>query len=437
MTTAVMNNRTMVVGERPRRSLEELVDRVMDALFASNREQSTAQSVTKRVHDARRLRKAGNLDGALAVFASVEPDKTAPNETRLGLRRVAGPGATTVRAKRDPGLQPGHWQGCGARSPRRRDRGSPGRAGDGVAAGQGGLREEPAGPQDHRRWIMVVANRQVDLEALKSRHSLADVVEAAGVQLRGRGRVRQGVCPFHQESEGSFTVYADTSRFYCFGCGVGGDVLDFIQRAEGLTLPEAIQRLGGGTGLAPSPAVRSRTQAAPRRTAAPVVPQRDPALLTAATRFYLRSMLRSSEAREYLASRGVGFDTGDGLRQYLEAYGFGGERIRASGLFTERGERFAGMVVVPDLASGRVRWLVGRAIDPERSPRFQALPGPKPVLGLGRLGLAPSWAVVAEGLFDWLALDPVGPSRRCSPGHPERGEGRPLPALACTGGSLR
>ena len=82
MTTAVMNNGTMVVGERPRRSLEELVDRVMDALFASNREQSTAQSVARRVHDARRLRKAGNLDGALAVFASVEPDTTAPNETR-------------------------------------------------------------------------------------------------------------------------------------------------------------------------------------------------------------------------------------------------------------------------------------------------------------------------------------------------------------------
>ena len=39
MTTAVMNNRTMVVGERPRRSLEELVDRVMDTLFASNHEQ--------------------------------------------------------------------------------------------------------------------------------------------------------------------------------------------------------------------------------------------------------------------------------------------------------------------------------------------------------------------------------------------------------------
>ena len=281
---------------------------------------------------------------------------------------------------------------------------------------------------------MVVANTQVDLEALKRRHSLADVVEAAGVQLRGRGRVRQGVCPFHQESEGSFTVYADTSRFYCFGCGVGGDVLDFIQRAEGLTLPEAIQRLGGGTGLGASPVVRSRTQAAPRRTAAPVVPQRDPAALSAATRFYLRSMLRSSPRRVSIWRPGASASIppaawvlatrrGTGCADTLKPTGFGGERIRASGLFTERGERFAGMVVVPDLASGRVRWLVGRAIDPERSPRFQALPGPKPVLGLGRLGAAPSWVVLTEGVFDWLALVQWGLARRGSPGNPGHGAG--------------
>ena len=62
------------------------------------------------------------------------------------------------------------------------------------------------------------------------------------------------------------------------------------------------------------------------------------------------------------------------------------------------------MVVIPEVAGGRVRWLAGRAIDPERSPRFQSLPGPRPVLGMGRLGPAPSWAVVAEGVFDWLAL---------------------------------
>ena len=46
----------------------------------------------------------------------------------------------------------------------------------------------------------------------------------------------------------------------------------------------------------------------------------------------------------------------------------------------------------------------GRAIGPDAAPRFQSLPGPKPALGLGRLGPAPPWAVLAEGLFDWLAL---------------------------------
>ena len=101
---------------------------------------------------------------------------------------------------------------------------------------------------------------------------------------------------------------------------------------------------------------------------------------------------------------GLATRRGDGLRQYLEAYGFGGDRLQASGLLTERGERFAGMIVVPDLIRGRVRWLVGRAVDHDVTPRFQALPGPKPVLGLGRLGRAPSWTMVAERVFDRLAL---------------------------------
>ena len=257
---------------------------------------------------------------------------------------------------------------------------------------------------------MVTAN--VDIPTLKARHPLGDTVEASGVRLRGRGRVRQGVCPFHDEVEGSFTVYADSERFYCFGCGLGGDVLDFIQQAEGLSLPDAIARLDGSPGLAPRAAIRpART----RRPASAALPPRDPTLLTAAARFYAGRLRRSSEAREYLASRGVGpvaaarlglgYAPGGGLRQALESLGFSEKRLRDSGLFMERGaERFAGMVVVPDVTGGLVRWLAGRSVDPGRSPRFQALPGPKPVLGLGRLGPAPDWAVVAEGLFDWLAL---------------------------------
>ena len=257
---------------------------------------------------------------------------------------------------------------------------------------------------------MVTAN--VDIPALKARHPLGDTVEAAGVRLRGRGRVRQGVCPFHDEVEGSFTVYADSERFYCFGCGEGGDVLDFIQQAEGLTLPEAIARLDGSPGRKPWAAIRP---AAARRPRSAALPPRDPALLTAAARFYAGGLRRHSEAREYLASRGVGpvaaarlglgYAPGGGLRQALESLGFSAARMRDSGLFMERGsERFAGMVVVPDASGGLVRWLAGRAVASDRTPRFQSLPGPKPVLGLGRLGPAPPWAVLAEGLFDWLAL---------------------------------
>ena len=229
---------------------------------------------------------------------------------------------------------------------------------------------------------MVTAS--VDIPALKARHPLGDAVEAAGVRLRGRGRVRQGVCPFHDEAEGSFTVYSDSERFWCFGCGEGGDVLDFIRRMEDLTLPEAIARLDGGH----RPVSQGTQRTVPsRRSKTAVLPPRDPALLTAAARFYAGCLQRSTEAREYLASRGVGpvaaarlglgYSPGNGLRQALDSLGFSEKRIRDSGLFMGRGtERFAGMVVVPDVSSGLVRWLKGRVLEPDTRPRFQALPAP-------------------------------------------------------------
>ena len=225
-------------------------------------------------------------------------------------------------------------------------------------------------------------------------------------------RVRQAVCPIHEETEGSFTVYADSARWFCFGCGEGGDVLDFVRRTEDLTLPQATARLDGSPG--PEPRAASRP-AGPRRPEAAALPPRDPNLLTAAARFYAEQLRLDSRAQSYLASRGcgpgaaarldLGYAPGSGLRRALESLSFSEKRLRDSGLFLARGaERFAGMVVVPDVSGGIVRWLVGRAIDPDRTPRFQALPGPKPVLGLGRLGRAPLWAIVTEGVFDWLAL---------------------------------
>ena len=98
MTTMTMTNQA-TVGNR--RSLEELVDRVMDALLGEKIAEP-APSVARSVHDARRMRRAGDLDGALAVLGGVDTERAAPNEARwaysewmdLARRRFARDGAT-------------------------------------------------------------------------------------------------------------------------------------------------------------------------------------------------------------------------------------------------------------------------------------------------------------------------------------------------------
>ena len=86
MTTATLatGNRTMT-EVRPRRSLEELVDRLMAALFSEQPETALATeplSVAKSVHEARRLRQAGDVEGALAVLAGTDTTKAEPHQAR-------------------------------------------------------------------------------------------------------------------------------------------------------------------------------------------------------------------------------------------------------------------------------------------------------------------------------------------------------------------
>ena len=414
MTTITLESPTLT-GK-----LEELVDRLLAALFREEPEQADAQpSLARTVHEARRLRQSGGLDGALAVLAGVDLADATEAQLRwlyadwldLARRRFADGGAVlySPATGRAAVLVPENENG-----------------GTLTVAAVLGMRWPPGKPVSRRslRGLapgkrgcgMVAANATVDLQELKARHPLGDTVEAAGVVLRGKGRVRQGVCPFHQEAEGSFTVYADSEKFYCFGCGAGGDVLDFVQRTEGLTLPEAIRRLDDRVEpVVPAPSPVASGKPAP----ATVLPPRDPALLTAAARFYAGELRRSPKARAYLAARGIdagavmelglGYAPGHGLREALTAAGFGSKRLRDSGLFLEHGtERFAGMITVPDLAHGRVRWLTGRAVDAQAKPRFQAVPGPKPVLGLARLGPAPPFAILTEGVFDYLTLTAWG-----------------------------
>ena len=112
MTTAtlVAGNRTMDTVDRPRRSLEELVDQLMAALFKVEEPRAATQtasaetaepSAVRSIHEARRLRQSGDVDGALAVLAGTATTKAEPHQarwafsewTQLVRRRFGGRGA--------------------------------------------------------------------------------------------------------------------------------------------------------------------------------------------------------------------------------------------------------------------------------------------------------------------------------------------------------
>lgn len=69
------------------------------------------------------------------------------------------------------------------------------------------------------------------------------------VNLKQAGRNKVGICPFHSEKTPSMVVYNDTQSFYCFGCGIGGDVITFIKNIEHLDYLEAVKFLAKKVGL--------------------------------------------------------------------------------------------------------------------------------------------------------------------------------------------
>ena len=83
MTTATLaaGNRTMDTVERPWRSLEELVDQLFAAMFPAKTE-TAEPSAMRTIHEARRLRQAGDIDGGLAILAGMDVAKATPREVR-------------------------------------------------------------------------------------------------------------------------------------------------------------------------------------------------------------------------------------------------------------------------------------------------------------------------------------------------------------------
>lgn len=88
-------------------------------------------------------------------------------------------------------------------------------------------------------------NVRFDLDAIRRDNPLPDVA-ARLVPLKAAGREWKACCPFHPDRSPSFTIFDDGRWFKCFGCGASGDVLDFVQRAHGVNLPEAARMLGAG-----------------------------------------------------------------------------------------------------------------------------------------------------------------------------------------------
>lgn len=87
------------------------------------------------------------------------------------------------------------------------------------------------------------------IEAIRARVRLDEIV--ADVQLRASGHDDlKGCCPFHNEKTPSFHVHPEKGFFKCFGCGAGGDVIDYISRRHGVPFHEAVEFLASRIGLA-------------------------------------------------------------------------------------------------------------------------------------------------------------------------------------------
>jgi hypothetical protein len=82
-----------------------------------------------------------------------------------------------------------------------------------------------------------------DIQKQKHNIDLADVVQKSGVELRWSRHNMVGLCPLHDEKTPSFFVDTNKQLFFCFGCGAGGDAIDFVRMLYGYTFQEALQHL--------------------------------------------------------------------------------------------------------------------------------------------------------------------------------------------------
>ncbi|HET9184958.1 MAG TPA: CHC2 zinc finger domain-containing protein, partial [Solirubrobacterales bacterium] len=204
----------------------------------------------------------------------------------------------------------------------------------------------------------------ISAESVERVKQAADIVEviSAHSDLRRQGARWVGLCPFHEERTPSFSVEPQEKLYHCFGCGVGGDVIKFVEEKEGLGFAEAVELLADRYGVE-----LEREQEDPRAEARRQRRRHLQQLLERSAAYYASYLWESKEAakaRDYLAGRGLGeevlrdFGVGfapsawDKILVSGQRAGFGVEELRAVGL-VQRGrsggeyDRFRARIMFP------------------------------------------------------------------------------------------
>ena len=180
------------------------------------------------------------------------------------------------------------------------------------------------------------------IEEVRSRNDIVDVV-GGYVKLQKRGSTYFGLCPFHNEKTGSFSVTPSKQMYYCFGCGAGGNVFTFLMQYENFTFSEALQSLAERVGIDLPQQEMSEAQKkeADRRTQLLEINKE------AAKYFYrlLRSP-RGENAYNYFKKRelsdetmkkfGLGYSDqySNDLYRYLKSKGYSDDLLKDSGLIS-------------------------------------------------------------------------------------------------------
>ena len=180
------------------------------------------------------------------------------------------------------------------------------------------------------------------IEEVRSRNDIVDVI-GGYVRLKKKGSTYFGLCPFHNEKTGSFSVSPNKQMYYCFGCGAGGNVFTFLMQYENFTFGEAMQSLADRVGieLPQQEMTSAQRREADRRTRLLEINKE------AAKYFYtlLRSP-RGQKAYQYFKKRelsdetmqkfGLGYSDqySDDLYRYLRKKGYDYDILKDSGLIT-------------------------------------------------------------------------------------------------------